>query len=183
MLVLTGNEIVCPSGTPGGQASIINLKEIANIESRIQDVRIANPGNAAELLSCFNIAWLDLAKQIVFLRKEKNDALRHADRVRARIILDEVPNELKKKGLLSTRSPAGSEDLRQAVLALDPVHQDALERVDAITAVIELLQCKATAFDMAYTSVKKILSGDTQGNFLAKISPEPKGYNGFGVPR
>jgi hypothetical protein len=183
-MLLTGTEIVCPAGKPGGNTTIVDLKEIGKAESRIQDVRIANTGNAAELLSCFTLAWKDLHQHVVLLIKEKNDAVRHADRVRARIILDEAPNVLKLKGLLSARSPAGSEDLREAVLAQSDEYQETLERIDYITAVIELLKGKLNAFDMAFTSVKKILSGDTQGNFLNKISPEIKnGFTGFGVPK
>lgn len=184
-MLLTGTEIVCPSGKPGVRTIIIDLKEVVKVENRIQDVRIVNPGNAPELLASFTLAWKDLHQNLVLLMKEKGDAVRHSDQVRARIILDVVPEELKRRGLLSARSPAGSEDLRESVLAQNPEYQEALERVDYIAAVIELLKGKLTAFDMAFTSVKKILQ-DGQGQFLARVNTDLKGgedYRGFGIPR
>lgn len=182
-MLFTSTELVCPAGKPGGNTTIIDLKEIKNAESRIQDVRIANPGNSAELLSCYITAWHDLNQLTVRLMKEHNDAIREAHRVKAVIIFDEVPKYLKAREMWTARSPAGSEDLREAVLNLSPEYRTALERVDEIAAILDLLKGKLNVFKMAYDAVKKILSGDTQGNFLNKVSPEVTGYNGFGVPK
>jgi hypothetical protein len=100
---------------------------------------------------------------------------REATRRKSIVVLEEAPAKLKVLGLASARSPGGSADQREAVLGLDQEFQDALERVAMIDAVIKLLNGKLKAFEMAYTSVKKILG---EGAFDYSSNPNLSGGTG-----
>lgn len=189
-IIVTENEIVCPRGGNDQEPIIVNLREILKIENRIQEVQMVNSTKAPELLSSFTVGWKDLYKHIVLLIHEKNVASNMANRIRGRVLLDEIPEILKAKGLASSRSPTGSEDLREAVLATHDEYQKSLEKVQHIACVIELLKSKARAIQMAYESVKKILSGvnslemSANPNLLGSTGEGEAGsddeYNGFG---
>lgn len=169
-MLITKDEIVCPTGKPGAQSIIIDLRPISKVEVRIDEIQALTKEKAPELLSQFIIAWKELHQNMVLLTKELNDAKRHSDRVRGRLILDEIPKQLEVKGLATSRSPAGSADLREAMLTQNEEYQETLTRIDYLTAVIELLDGKLTAFDMAFTSIKKVI-GDISPSMYNK--PEP----------
>lgn len=177
-MLFTGTEIVCPSGKPGAKTIVVDLKEISKIEARIQEIQVFTKEKAPELLSQFTIAWKDLHQNVVLLTKELNDAERHANRIKGRIILDEMPKELERRGLLATRSPSGNDDQRKAMLSQSDEYEEALDRVAYIEAVIELLKGKLIAFDMAYTSIKKLISdnGSSMYNSLGN-GTRSQGYS------
>lgn len=153
--------IVCPRAGQGTSAIVIDLKAISKNEARICEVQSVTPMKAGELLSIFNISWRDLHRDISYLEKEKNDAERDLTRIRSTLILDKVPGILKEKGLTN------NEHHREAVVALDPDYQRAEDILDQIKAIIELLKGKLKSFEMAYTSVKKLL-GENAFNFVGR---------------
>lgn len=158
-LILTGREIVCPTG--GVSPVIIDLAALAKLEARIAEVAIVTPGKAPELLAAYNQAFLDINDLIAPLRANLIEAKTLASSTRSRIILDEVPRILKEKGLWSARMPAGSEDLRNAVLDGCQEYTEARDKCLQIECVIKFLEDKREAFVNAYTSVKKIMGEDT----------------------
>lgn len=139
----------------------LSLQRIYEAESRIRDVALVNQHKAPELLACFNIAYLDLNDHIRQLELLLHDAKKVANRRRSVVILDEVPKVLSEKGLNTARSPGGSEDQRQAVLDMDDEYVAHTDRVAQVKCLIELLDGKRKAIEWAYTSVKKILGGET----------------------
>ncbi len=189
--------IVCPRGSGAGSPIIIDLKAILKAESRVIEVQAVTPTKAGELLATFNVSWRDLHQHIVFLEKEKNDAERSLNRIRSTIVLDKVPEILKARNLTN------NEHHREAVVTLDPEYQEAEERMDIIEAISELLKGKLKSFEMAYTSVKKLLgesafnylnrndhrtSGDTGTRDIGEVSPDEKpaqgrSFSGFGSPK
>lgn len=162
--------IVCPRGKKGTDPIIIDLTEVYPVEARLHEVAIVTKTKAPELLSTFNRAYAAVFQQRALLEMEKNTAKREAEKLRAIIILDKVPQILQEKKLATAKSPAGSEDLRQAILALDPEYQEALERVEQITCVIELLTGKLKALENGFTSVKKIMTDDAFNMAIGKNS-------------
>lgn len=185
-MLLTGNEIVCPRGQAGLEPILIDIKAISGIENRIHEVAVITPHKAPELLAAFNIGYLMLHQNITTLERERLLGERRANRIKAVILLDKVPNILKEKGLTNARSPGGSEDLRNAILAADDEYQEAVDVVEQITCVMELLKGKMKSIEMAYTSVKKILgeSNTTMLNRLSALSGDT-GSNeaGFGTSK
>jgi hypothetical protein len=157
-LSISGHEIVCPR-VEGG-AVIINLAKIAEMEARLAEVALVTPLKAPELLSVFTEGWLSLQKHAIALENERLKADRAVRMRRSLVTLDIAPEVLRNKGLIRTGSPAGSEDMRQAVLDGDGAYQNSLALVYEIGCCIDLLKVKAKAFEMAYNSVKKILDAD-----------------------
>lgn len=149
--------IVCPRGKGETQALALDMTNCYKAEGRIQEVAFVTPHKAPELLAVFNETFLELTRYLSQLDYELNVAERAANKVRAIILLDKVPEILKERGLATAKSPLGSEDIRTAILDTDQEYQEALERCDKIRAISKLLQGKLKAIEMAYTSVKKII--------------------------
>jgi hypothetical protein len=152
--------LVVPS-EEGKKPILLPLTKIYETESRIQEVATVNAHKAPELLAAFNIAYLDIRDYIVRLHLCLADAESSANTRKSIVILDIVPQVLRDKGIASARSPGGSEDQREAVLAQDAEYLKRKDRIDIIKAIIELLEGKKIGIEWAYTSVKKILGGET----------------------
>lgn len=161
---ITGSTLTVPRGIPGLAPLQIDLQSVYKAESRIPEVAFVTPQKAPELLATFIEAYQLLNQSIVSLDFERSQAERASNRVRATILIDKMPEIIAKKGLATSRSPAGSEDIRKAVLDLDPEYTSSLDKIDALHAAVELLKGKMKSIEMAYTSVKKII-GEGAYNF------------------
>lgn len=186
--------IFCPRGSGQGDPIVIDLKAILQTEARVREVAFVTPDKAGELLASFNVSWRDLHQHTVFLEKELNDANRSLNKIKAVLILDEVPELLKKKGLTN------NEAHREAIVTLDEGYSAALDRKEEIEALISWFQGKLKSFQMAFDSVKKIMS-DSAFNYLGGNSHRTSGgsgnsdvgvseqeakqeqYKGFGTPK
>lgn len=129
----------------------IQLDSIFQAEARAEEIQAVTPQKAPELLVTFNKAYLDLTEMVAKLKYEQARAEDEMNKVRARILVDEMPSLLKAKGL------ANSADTRQALIDLDTNYQVAKDRVDMIEATVEYLKGKVKFMENAYTSVKKII--------------------------
>ena len=149
--------IIAPTD-PSGSTISLDLGPIYRAEARVAEVQAVTLAKAPELLSVFNKAYLDLSKMIRYLEGEYLRALRIAKKRRSVIILDEAREILVAKGLATTRSPGGSADLREALLDGDDEYQLLQERAETIQVYRELLNDKRKGIEMAYHSVKRIIS-------------------------
>lgn len=137
---------------------VLDLTNVQVAESRVHEVAFVTPQKAGDLLAAFNEAHLDLVGFITKVELEIRRSERKADQLRSVIVLDKVKDILKAKGLAKDSNPAGSEDLRRAVLDGDDEYQDALDKVEEMKALGELLRGKSKSIEMAYHSVKKLIS-------------------------
>lgn len=153
-LMFNGMELVCPRGHAGGAPIVINMKTIVEAEARLFEVQRVTPATAPEQLAYWAEAKRRANDLYVMIAHQRAIAEREAEKTRGRVILDEAPAILKAKGLISDRSPAGSEDLRKAVLATHHEYQEALERVDYLEAVAAWIKGKVDSFTAAYFDVK-----------------------------
>lgn len=163
-MLITGTEVVCPAPRKGMRPTTLDLSKPATAMARIREVAIVTPHKAPELLATFNEAYLSLHEAIVRLEAEKLIADREANKIRSVVMLERAPKMLAEKGLTTKSAPGGSEDFRRAVLDADEEYQDALDIVQQLTCVVELLKGQQKAIEMAYTSVKKILGERTFGS-------------------
>lgn len=181
---ITKNEITY--SVPWGTFSI-DTTQIESAVSRIGEVQTVTKLKAPELLSTYNLAWRDAAEAMAYVRANHIQAKKHADKLRAIILLDKAPTILKEKGLTTTKSPGGSEDFRQAILDSDDEYQAALENAAVIECIIELLRGKQKSVEMAFTSVKKILGegdvGYSNQTFSTGNATEDKILSQFGRAR
>lgn len=170
-LVITDTSIVFRQATDGNPMEI-NLEGIAKAEARIADIQCVTPTKAPELLAAFTIAWRDLDQLVTLLNYQHVIAQAKLKEVRARILVDEVPDILKKKGLPS------SKDVRDAVIDQDPKVQELVERVQQIFCILELIKGKKEAIGMAFSSVKRIV-GEGAYNMLRNLkNPNLSGDTG-----
>lgn len=170
------NLIRVPRALDGLEPLILDMTDIRQADGRRQEVAMVNALRAPELLTLFNNAWLITAKYLNYLEYELDVAVRRLAEVKAVIILDKVPGILAQKGLASSRSPLGSEDVRQAILDIDPDYKKVQEYISSVRCYVGLLEAYQTSFMNAYNSVKKILGTDTSSwrpnpNLPQPISP------------
>jgi hypothetical protein len=151
-----GTLLKVPSGTPGINGLEFELGDVINAENRKRDIITVNRETAPELMFLFNQAYCSILRMISQISFECTQASKYANKRKAEVILDVAPEILKVKGLISPRSPAGSEDLRNAVLDLDEPYLQLMDVVNMLETAYEFLRSKAKGFEMAYHSVKKI---------------------------
>lgn len=163
---------------PGRDGPVtFDTTSIEKADGRIHEIAFVNALKAPELLATFLEAHIRLSYIISRLEIEKRYAERYADGKKSVIVLDEAAGILKLKGLSKESNPAGSADLRQAVLDGDAGYQDALDRVAELEALSELHRSQQRALDNAIYSVKDILKSR---DYTAKeethgAAPEPEG--------
>jgi hypothetical protein len=202
--------LMFPSGNGLDKDVVLDLRTVYKAEARLIELQAVTRVKAGELLHCFITAWKEAREHLARANKQLVVAKRRLKEVRAEVVLDRALDVLKEKGLVSSRSPSGSEDLREAVVVTSKAYQGASERVEAIGAVAELLEIKAETFKMAYFAVNKLLDpmdrtgaatsggagNDDVGtfteaerveDFVSKQSAplNPKAYtgSGFGAPK
>lgn len=154
--------LVVPRGLPGIDPLKLNIEWVLTVESRIQEIAFITPVKAPELISVFNKAFSELTEMVAKVQYELQVAKQGVEKARAICLIDRVPAILSEKGLTSSKSPMGSEDLRNAVLALDIDFNNALERVHQIQMLYTYLEGKKQAIDKAYMAVKAV-SQDSSG--------------------
>lgn len=151
-ILKTNTSLVCPRSD--GSGLVIDLTVVHIAEDRIQEVAIVNQHRAPELLAVFNQAYLHIRENKNFLELESIEAHKVATKRKSVMLLDQIPDILEQKGLSNTKAH------QEAVLALDPEYEKALEIAQHIDCVIALLETKMEAIVMAYNSVKKIIGQD-----------------------
>lgn len=181
--------IICPPGKEGGVPLVIDLSLVYEVEQRIKEVAFVTPAKAPELMARFNEAYLVLTEELPKIDYQRLLAQREADRRKSVVILDEASKIIKEKGL------SNSADVRKAILDLDSMYQDLLDKTQQIACIYETLEGKKKAIEMAYTSAKKVLgeSMHTTSNRLSAFLEESaeagqttdsSGFvKGFGKPR
>lgn len=155
-----GTLLKIPRGSPGVEPLEFELDEIIRAEDRKRDIITVNRETAPELMFVLNVAYCSILRMLSQISFEYTQALKYAHKRKSQVILDIAPEILKTKGLLSGRSPAGSEDLRTAVLDGDEEYLRLLDTVGMLEAAHEYLKGKAKGFEWAYQSVKKIYDGN-----------------------
>lgn len=132
---------------------VLNMEEITYAESRLPDIRVTTPDNAAELLGVFNTAASTVTKYMAWVQYELLMARQSYDKRKAIVILDEMPTkaeELKSKGVKM------NEDVREALLAQDSECFTFRDRMDCLEAVLNYLDGKRQSFVRGYSAVKSV---------------------------
>jgi hypothetical protein len=153
-MLIEGTTLKLPSATEDLPDQVFDLAEILTAEARQNEIAIITPVKAPELLHLFNYAWLETSKVAKKLAAQIVKAKQATEKRRATILLYEVDDFLKSKGLDSTK------DTRDAFIVLDPKYQALQDRVDQLTAAREWLVDKVKSFEHSYSSVKKIMGED-----------------------
>lgn len=154
--------IQLPSGEGGESTQSLSMEAVYTALARIEEIAIVNAHKAPELCACFARAYATLTDHLSRISAEVVKAKnRLAERV-AIVTIDEAPRILREKGLISARSPGGSEDLRKAVLEQDAEYKLRRDRLQELEAYYELLSGKQDSAEQAYLAVRKMM-GDSLG--------------------
>ena len=151
------NTIRVPRALDGLEPLCFDMTDIRQAEARLGEVALTNSNRAAELLTTFNQAYLNISRYLNFLEYEAGVAERRLAEVRAIFLIDKLPALLAEKNLATSRSPLGSEDIRQAFLDRDPDYKRMQELIGNLECYVGLFETIQIGFENAYNSVKKLL--------------------------
>jgi hypothetical protein len=157
-LILGANEaLVFPSGNGTDQPIVLDLRPVFTAEARLVELHHVTRTKGGELLRCFIEAYRDARQALGRAQAQLVIAKRKVKEAKAEVILDKAVDALKAKGLITTRSPSGSEDLRDSVVTRDPGYQAVVERMEKIEAAVSFLETKTEVMKMAYFAVNKLI--------------------------
>jgi len=135
-----------------------DLTEVNRALARMPEISHVTPTTAPELLMSFNKAYLEAEQISAGVELNLAMAARDLDKIHSIVLLDRVPEYLKSKGMSTAKSPMGSEDIRKAIIDADPEYQKACEALDQLKAVSKLVKSKSKGLEMAYSTVKRLVS-------------------------
>lgn len=148
--------LTVPAGTPGGQPIQIDLTEIVALEARKNEVASVTKAKAAELMSAMERGYSAAARVLTNIAWEVKKAEDSVEKRKSIVVLEVAPQYLQSRGLVTGRSPGGSEDQRTSVLATDNEYMALRENVDRLKAVQEYFRVKVKGFEMAFSAIKKV---------------------------
>jgi len=127
-----------------------NLQLVAEAESRVQDIRIANPATGQDLLALFSRACFQLSKVYADLTLQLALANDRLNKRKAVLLIDIIPDLIKAKGLQDNQMS------RNAFLDRDQEYSDVALVIANIEAATMLVKGKLKAMEDALRAVKSI---------------------------
>lgn len=149
-------------GGDGGPGFDLSMEFVYRAQARLDEIAIVNDHKAPELIACFARAYATLTD---YISRVGGEVVKAKNAVAARtaiVTLDEAPRILKEKGLISGRSPSGSEDQRIAVLELDTQYVALRDRLQELEAYAALLKGKQGDIENGYLAVRKMFGESYQ---------------------
>ena len=150
-----------------GKPHCLDMRRIHKAEARLIELSGVTKDKAGELIYCFLESWGEARTYLAVLRQEFARSKQKLRTIRGIIVLDRAADLLASKGLASSRSPAGSEDLRDSVVNTDPDYLAAADVLAQVEAAVETMESKAEKLKMAYFAINKLIDGtgkvDTSG--------------------
>ena len=129
----------------------MDLTKVYFALNRIEEISVLTSFKAQELMTCFNKAFLVLGRYSNAVLLERNKADSELRRIRARLVLDEIPAKLAAKGLKDTKSN------QDAMCEVDPDYASTKDVLDKLGALQELFKGNMKSLEMAYMGAKKVL--------------------------
>lgn len=164
-LVLGADQALIIPRPNGTKPLVLDMRMIFKAEGRLFELQGVTKAKAGELIGTYIKAWDESKNYLSVLNGELLRAKEKLKEVRGLVVLDRAPEVLSKRGLSSARSPAGSEDLRDAVVHTDTDYKAAVECLAQVTTAAEYMDGKVEKFKMAYFAVNKLIdSRDPNAN-------------------
>lgn len=149
-----------PRADPNLPPLVLDLADIYTALGRKDEVAVVNSHKAPELLSTFNIAYLNASRVINVLEYELLQVEALMEQVKSIILLDRMKDILAASGLANPRNPLGSEDIRNAVYVKDPEYSRAKQLAGNLACYIKQISDFRKFFQNSYDSVKKIMGSE-----------------------
>lgn len=147
---------------PNGTFFEVDLGPILELDARKQEIAGVSRVTGPELMRAMEDGFTTAGKLHASALLEQTKVQGMLDRRRAEVSLDIAPEVLKQKGLLTSRAPAGTEEQRESILALDVPMNKLKESMAHLEAVTNLLKVHMRGFEMAFTAVKKAIDHQMQ---------------------
>jgi hypothetical protein len=150
------NEVlVLPRGHIESKDSLqLEMSDIYKAEKRLGEIRSLRAGTAAEYMGFFNEAAAIAQRHMAAVQYEILVAKQKYDHRRAVVLIDLMPQKLKD---LKDSGIKSSEDIRDAIITLDPVCSQYRDRIDCLTAVHTMLENKVKVFVRAYNAARSVI--------------------------
>jgi hypothetical protein len=167
----------------------IDLSLLTSGERRIDEVATATKFKGSELMNLFNQAHLTAQRARATLYARVQELELRSDALAAMIALERAPAYLREKGLIGARSPGGSEDQRQAVVAADPEYIAIRSRILALKMGVEEFTIRARSMERSFSAIKCIYSdyslpNPNLNNAVSQREHEPEsGISGGGAAK
>jgi hypothetical protein len=154
-----------PRADPSLPPLVLDLSEIYVALGRKDEVATVNSHKAPELLSLFNVAYLNSSRVLNALQYELVLCEHLIREIKAIILMDRMKDILEKAGLANSRNPLGSEDVRQSVYERDPEYKRATTLAENLGCYITQVSDWRKFFQNAFDSVKKIMGSEAMGSY------------------
>ena len=129
-------------------------------ERRINDIGFATKAQAKALYANFLGAYIHAAKLHAMVKLHVAKSAIESRRRRSIILIDIIPGKAKEKGLSTSRSPTGAEDIREAFFYEDEEFVHIENSRAALEAAEQLMFGKMMAFKSAADACSAMLSPD-----------------------
>lgn len=129
---------------------VLELKDTLYAEDRLSDIRIVNSKTAPELICVFIEASRELVRAIGILEADLVEMSYDLENRHAYLLINEVPGILEAKRLKS------SEDVREAVIQLDPMYSELKLKVNKLKQEKQRLNNRLHTIEKGYFSCQKI---------------------------
>lgn len=141
----------------------------------MHELAFANTNTAKELAATFWDAHSRLARIYGEVSRELASTEVALKKRKAVLTLDVIPDKAKEKGLTSSRSPTGSEDIREAFYYTDDEFVAIKESLGALEAVKEMLEIKLTSLRGAAETAKRMIGEWSPDKSLNNPKPAEDG--------
>lgn len=160
----------------------MDMMPIFQAEQRINEIAFAGKDQAKSLFADFTRAYVYSAKLHAMVKLHVARATNESRKRRAVLILDYIPEQAKAKGLATTRSPTGAEDIREAFLYRDEEFLNIEDARAALEAAEALLLSKLMAFRDAAQGCRAMLAPQDVPHFN-NAETQPNAYGTDANPR
>lgn len=152
----------------------VDLTLIHRVESRRQELVTAQGRSLIELANDFDDAYDAAAKLHSRVIYEEEMATIASRKRRAVLLRDELPGRIKERGLATTRSPLGAEDIRETMQYEDDEFVKLEQYRAALTAIKELLFGKMMSMNRLCKRAEQLM-GQRSANTSGLGDTDPAG--------
>jgi len=172
---MAANLEIAPYRT-GGHPLVLDLAPCFVAEARIHEISFADKARSKDLFSEFTRGYIHASKLHAMCKLHVARATNESRKRRAVLVIDFMPAMAKEKGLASSRSPTGAEDIREAFLYKDEEFLRIEDSRAALEAAEQLLFGKMMALREAADACKQMLSPEDRPRLNnAELTPNAHG--------
>lgn len=164
--LLESTTLMIPRGRKGLPALQIDIKEISDVLKRVTELERLTIYSYPELITKINSALIQSTRLTAIIEIEYREAQNALE------VAEAVARLEKAEGVLQQKNVKSSADTRDAAVTLDPDVQEALQRRDALTALVEWSRHIRLSLERMYYSAKQIVELTSKTNVDFKVNME-----------